>query len=154
MRLLSRPGHRVHRLAQGNLEAFVGGPIKGCLHEDGAIVQETGRGCLLPLVCRGSLCWPVVYYALQKTLWLCRKMEAEASTGPRLSTCAGHTYWVVCQLATHIMHRRCPNKLHGHVPTRMPTVPVGRSNLARTRYVLAGNNKDTLKKLDQSRAVD
>ena len=133
MRLLSRPGRRARRLAQGNLEAFVGGPVKGCLHEDGAIVQETGQGRFLLLVRRGGLCGPVVSYALQKTLWSRRKMEAEASTGPRPSTCAGHTYWVVCRPATHIMHRRCPNKLHGHVPTRTPAVPVGRSNLARTR---------------------
>ena len=96
MRLLSHPGRRARCLAQGNLEAFVGGPFKGCLHEDGAIVQETGQGCFLPLVRRGSLCGPVVCYALQKTLWSRRKMEAEASTGPRPSTCAGHTYWVVC----------------------------------------------------------
>ena len=126
MRLLSRPGRRARRLAQGDLEAFVGGPVKGCLHEDGAIVQETGRGRFLPLVRRGGLCGPVVRYALQKTLWSRRKMEAEASTGPRPSTCAGHTYWVVCRPATHIMHRRRPNKLYGHVPTRTPAVPVGR----------------------------
>ena len=30
-------------LAQGNLEAFVGEPVKGCLHEDGAIGQEPGE---------------------------------------------------------------------------------------------------------------
>ena len=96
MRLLSHPGRWARRLAQGDLEAFAGGLVKGCLHEDGTIVQETGRGRFLLLVCHGGLYGPVVRYALQKTLWSHRKMEAEASTGPRPSTCAGHTYWVVC----------------------------------------------------------
>ena len=55
-------------MAQGDLEAFVGGPIKGCLHEDGAIGQELGEDAFLQLVCRGDFCGRVIGYALQKTL--------------------------------------------------------------------------------------
>ena len=59
----------MRRLAQGDLEAFVGGPVKGCLHEDGAIGQKPGEDIFLPLVCRGNfLRVQVIGYALQKTL--------------------------------------------------------------------------------------
>ena len=85
-RLFSCPGWRVHHLAQGDLEAFVGGPIKGCLHEDGAIGQKLDEDIFLPLVHCSDFCKQVIGYALQKTFWLCRKVEAEASTGPRPST--------------------------------------------------------------------
>ena len=54
MRLFSHPGWQAHCLAQGNLEAFMGGPIKGCLHEDGAIGQKPGEDVFLLLVCRGD----------------------------------------------------------------------------------------------------
>ena len=86
MRLISRPGWWVHHLAQGDLEAFVGGPIKGCLHEDGAIGQKLGENVFLLLVCRGDFCGRVIAYALQKTFCLHLKLEAEASIGPRPST--------------------------------------------------------------------
>ena len=48
-RLFSHPGQWAHHLAQGNLEAFVGGPIKGCLHEDGTIGQKPGKDVFLPV---------------------------------------------------------------------------------------------------------
>ena len=85
MRLISHPGWRVHRFSQGDLEAFVGGPIKGCLHEDGAIGQKLGEDVFLLLVCRGKFCGQVIGYTLQKTFWLLHKVEAEALTGPQPS---------------------------------------------------------------------
>ena len=85
MRLFSRPGWQVRRLAQGNSEAFVGGPIKGCLNEDGTIRQKLGEDAFLPLVYCSDFSRRVIGYALQKTFWSCHKMEAEASTGPRPS---------------------------------------------------------------------
>ena len=55
-------------MAQGNLEAFVGGPVKGCLHEDSAIGQKLGKDIFLLLVCHGNFCRRVIGYTLQKTL--------------------------------------------------------------------------------------
>ena len=55
-------------MAQGDLEAFVGGPIKGCLHEDGAIGQKPGEDTFLPLVRHGDFCGRDIGYALHKTL--------------------------------------------------------------------------------------
>ena len=78
----------MHRLAQGNLDAFLGGPIKGCLHEDGDKGKKLGEDAFLLLVCRGNFCGQVIAYTLQKTFWLCHKIEAEALTGLRLSISA------------------------------------------------------------------
>ena len=61
-RLFSHPGWWVYRLAQGNLEAFIGGPVKGCLHEDGAIGQKLGKDVFLLLVHHGDF--------LQASFWL------------------------------------------------------------------------------------
>ena len=52
----------MHRLAQGNLEAFVGGPAKGCLHEDGAIGQKPGEDAFPPISIPRQL--------LQASYWL------------------------------------------------------------------------------------
>ena len=58
----------------------MGGLVKGCLHEDGAIGQEPGEDIFLPLVRRGNFCGRVIGYALQEDL--CRKMEAEPRQDP------------------------------------------------------------------------
>ena len=50
-------------MAQGDLEAFVGWPIKGCLNEDSAIGQKLGEDVFFPLVCHSSF--------LQASYWLC-----------------------------------------------------------------------------------
>ena len=54
--LISHPGQRACQLAQGNLEAFVGGPVKGRLHEDGTIGQKQGEDIFLPLVRHSNFC--------------------------------------------------------------------------------------------------
>ena len=132
MRLFSHPGWWVHRLAQGNLEAFVGGPIKGCLHEDGAIGQKPGKDTFLPLVCMATFAGELLVMHCRRPFWLhAVKWKLKPQQDPN-RVYLHWTYWVVCQPATHIMHRRCPNKLHGHVPTQTPAVPAGWSNLART----------------------
>ena len=82
MRLLSRPGRRARCLAQGDLEAFVGGPVKGCLHEDGAIGQKPGEDNFLLLVCHGLFAGELLVMHCRRPFWLCRRMESEASIGP------------------------------------------------------------------------
>ena len=56
MRLFSHSGRWACCWVQGDLEVFVGGLIKGCLHEDGTIGQKPGEDVFLLLVCRGSFC--------------------------------------------------------------------------------------------------
>ena len=57
IRLFSYPGWRTHHLAQSDLEAFVGGLVKGCLHEHGAIGQKPGKDVFLPLNTLRQLLW-------------------------------------------------------------------------------------------------
>ena len=49
MRLFSHPGWWVHRLPHNNLEVFVGGPVRGRLHEDRCHRAETGQGHYPPV---------------------------------------------------------------------------------------------------------
>ena len=67
-RLFSYPRRRARSLAQGDLEAFMGGPVKGCLHEDGAIGQEPAEDAFLSLVRCGNFCGRVIGYTLQEDL--------------------------------------------------------------------------------------
>ena len=85
-RLFSHPRWRARCLAQGNLEAFVGGPIRGAFMRMGAIGQKPGKDIFLLLVHHGSF--------LQACYWLRTaedpfgytiRVEAEASIGPRMS---------------------------------------------------------------------
>ena len=86
-RLFSYPGWLACCLAQGNLEAFVGGPIRGCLHEDGRHKVETGRGCFAPVSMLQRLFAGVLLVThCRRPFWLHHKVEAEASTGPQPST--------------------------------------------------------------------
>ena len=94
-RLFSHPGQWAHRLAQGNLEAFVGGPVKGCLHEDGAIGQEPGEDAFLLLVHHGDFCGRVIGYALQEDLFgFAVKWKLSLDRTP--TEYLRQTYWVVC----------------------------------------------------------
>ena len=85
-RLFSHPRWQAHCLAQGDLEAFVGGPIRGRLHEDGGRRVDTGQGYFPPV----SLPWWLFAGVLSIThcrrpFWLCRRVEVEASIGPQMS---------------------------------------------------------------------
>ena len=83
-RLLSHPRWQAH---PGDLEAFVGGPVRGHLNEDGRHRVETGREHFPPV----SMLWRPFVGVLSVThcrrpFWLCCTVEAEASIGPQMTT--------------------------------------------------------------------
>ena len=84
--MFSHPRQWAHCLAQGNLKAFVGGPVRGGLHEDRCYRANAGQGCFLPV----SLLWQLFVGMLSVThcrrpFQLCHRVEDKASIVPQMS---------------------------------------------------------------------
>ena len=131
-KLFSNPGQWVHHFAQGNLETFVGGPIRGHLHEDGRHRVDTRWGHFPPV----NLPWwlfagvlSVTHY--RKPFHLCCRVEDEALIGPQTSIPALDVLFSMLPSTPHHA-ARCPKKQCGHLPAQTPTVPAGLSNSAWT----------------------
>ena len=117
-------------LAQGNLEAIVGGPVKGRLYEDGFHRVETGQGHCPPVsMLRQLFVGMLLVMYCRRPFWLCCTVEAEALIGPQVSTPAPD---ILVSMSPSNPHHaaRYPKREHGHVPAQTPAVPAGLSNSA------------------------
>ena len=144
---------QARRLAQGDLEAFVGGPVKGCLHEDGAIGQKPGKDISSRQYAAAAFAGQLQVTHYRRPFVHAIKWKLKPRQDPdRVPVLNIHIGQYVNRQPTSCIED-ARTSYTGISRSWTPAVPIGRSNLARTRQVPAGNNKDALKKLDQLRAA-